>query len=174
MPRDATHHIDCKRTFIVSVLVLLLRAAKRSRRILGRGRHAFCGSRLALAQTNLLPSSCLLNVILERKMATQRLLRPWSSPATSFTAHLTILEISVEAHAESCGLRIHSCMEGRVCTHFVDPLTLLCSFLDARSWRCQAILLREKPSADMNMHIQQSILPSECKRRRESGLLSCK
>ena len=159
MPRAATHHIDCKRTFIVSVLVLLLRATKRSGRILGRGRHALRDSRLALAQTNLLPSSCLLNVILERKMATQRLLRPWGSPATSFAAHLIIRKVIIEAHAESCGLHMQLCMEGRKCTHLVDPLTRPCSFLDARSWHCNAILLREKPSADMIMHIQENTSP---------------
>ena len=159
MPRAATYHIDCKHTFIVSVLVLLLRATKRSGRILGRGRHTFRDSRLALAQTNLLPSSCLLNVILERKMATQRLLRPWSSPATSFAAHSIIIQVIVEAHAVSCGLRTHLCMEGRGCTHLVDPLTRRCSFLDARSWRCRDILLREKPSTDIDMRIQEYVSP---------------
>ena len=144
MPHTATHHIDCKRTFIVSVLVLLLRATKRSGRILSRGRHAFRDSTLALAQTNLLPSSRLLNMILERKMATQRLLRPGSSPATSFAAHLILIKVIVEAHADPCGLRITFCMEGRKCTHLVDPLTRPCSFLDSRSWYCKANVLRRK------------------------------
>ena len=174
MPHTATHHIDCKRTFIVSVLVLLLRATKRSGRILGRGRHAFCDSRLALAQLNLLPSSCLLNVVLERKMATQQLLRPWSSSATSFAAHLIISKVIVEAHAESCRLRINFCMEGRRCTHFVDPLTRPCSFLDSRSWYGKANVLRRKTicqngQADTGGYLAHCIL-GKC----ESGVVPCK
>ena len=92
-------------------------------------------------------------------MATQRLLRSWGSPATSFAAHLISIKVFIEAHAESWELRIPSCMEGRECTPLVDPLTRLCSFLDARSWQCNAILLREKPSADMVMHIQENTSP---------------